>query len=45
MVTRRGRAAALQAWVTRRENERKRKASEAARKAWHTRRRNARQGS
>jgi hypothetical protein len=46
MVTRSGRRAALKAWTTRRENERKRKASEAARKAWRTRRRNAnRQGS
>ena len=32
---------ALKAWRTRRENERKRKASEAAYKAWRTRRRNA----
>jgi len=31
---------ALKAWATRRENERKRKASEAARKAWATRKRN-----
>lgn len=30
--------AALKAWETRRENERKRKASEAAIKAWKTRR-------
>ena len=29
---------ALKAWQTRRENERKRRASEAARKAWRTRR-------
>jgi len=34
---------ALQAWETRRENERKRKASEASRKAWRTRRENERQ--
>jgi hypothetical protein len=39
MATRRElRERALKAWRTRRENERKRKASEAARKAWRTRR-------
>lgn len=39
MATRRQlRERALKAWETRRENERKRKASEAARKAWRTRR-------
>jgi len=41
MATRRGRRAALKAWATRRENERRRKASVAAYKAWETRRRNA----
>lgn len=33
---------ALKAWETRRENERKRRASEAAKKAWRTRRLNSR---
>lgn len=40
MATRKGRRAALKAWTTRRENERKRKASETARKAWVTRKLN-----
>ncbi len=35
------REAGRKSWVTRRENERKRKASEAAKKAWKTRRANA----
>jgi len=41
MAISKGRRAALKSWATRRENERKRKASEAAHKAWVTRRRNA----
>jgi protein gp37 len=39
-----GRQAALKAWKTRRENERKKKRSEAAAKAWRTRRDNDRNG-
>ena len=37
------RARALKAWETRRENERKKRASEAAKKAWRTRRQNQNQ--
>jgi len=43
-VPNRGRQAALKAWETRRENERKKMRSEAAKKAWRTRRENGRNG-
>jgi protein gp37 len=39
-----GRQAALKAWRTRKENERKKRRSEAAKKAWKTRRSNAENG-